>query len=64
MEAHTIIGPGQIREGARVITMDAPRWGVAQRTGRAGLGRAYVQGDLHGGLVDLTPLEVQRGRIG
>ena len=44
--------------------MDAPRWGGAQRTGRAGLGRAYVQGDLRGGLIDLTHLEVQRGRIG
>ena len=64
MEAHTIICPGQISEGARVSTMDAPRWGGAQRTGRAGLGRAYVQGDLRGGLIDLTHLEVQRGRIG
>ena len=28
LEAHTILRPGQISEGARVITMDAPRWGA------------------------------------
>ncbi len=63
LEAHTIIRPGQISEGARVITMDAPRWGGAQRTGRAGLRRLHTQGDLRCGVVDVTRLEAQRGGI-
>jgi len=64
LEAHTVLRPGQISEGARVITMDAPRWGGAQRTGRAGLRRLHAQGDLRWGVVNLAGLEAQHGRIG
>ena len=44
--------------------MDTPRWGSAQRTGGAGLHRLHAQGDLCRGVIDLTRLEAQRGRIG
>jgi hypothetical protein len=64
LEAHPILRPGQVRQGARVITMDAPCWGGAQRTGRAGLRRLHAQGDLRRGVVHLAGLEAQHGRIG
>ena len=32
--------------GAPIVTMDAPRWGSAQRTGCTGLRGADMQGDL------------------
>jgi hypothetical protein len=63
LEAHAILCPGQVGQGAPVVTMDAPRWRGAQRTGRADLGRLHAQGDLHGSLIDLTGLNVQQGRI-
>ena len=37
LEMHAIRRPGQIREGACVVTMDATRWCGAERTGHAGL---------------------------
>ena len=37
LERHAIRCPGQIREGAFVVTMDATRWCGAERTGHAGL---------------------------
>ena len=37
LEMHAIRCPGQIREGAFVVTMDATRWCGAERTGHAGL---------------------------
>jgi hypothetical protein len=64
LEAHAIRRPGQIREGALVVTMDAPRWGSAQRTGCASLRRVHAQGDLRRGVVHLAGLEAQHGRIG
>ena len=59
LEAHPILRPGQIREGAPIVTMDAARWRGAQRTGRAGLGRAHAQGNLRRGVVDVTRLKAQ-----
>ena len=63
LEAHPILRPGQVRQGAPIVTMDAPRWGGAQRTGGAGLRRLHAQGDLRRGVIDLTRLEAQHGRI-
>src|SRR5215831_20070415 len=63
LEVHPILRPGQVCQGAPIVTMDAPRWGGAQRTGRAGLGRAHAQNDLCRGVIDGTGLEAQRGGI-
>jgi hypothetical protein len=59
LEAHPILGPGQIGAGALVVTMDAPGRGSAQRTGHAGLPRAHAQGTLCRGIIDLTCLKAQ-----
>ena len=64
LETHPILRPGQVREGAPIVTMDAPRRGGAQRTGGAGLRRLHAQGDLGRGIIDLARLEAQHGRIG
>ena len=64
LQPHTVLRPGQVGEGACVVTMDAPRWSGAERTGRADLGRLHAQGDLCGSLIDLAGLKVQQGRIG
>ena len=64
LQPHTVLRPGQVGEGACVVTMDAPRWSGAERTGCAGLDRLHAQGDLRRGVIDLTRLEAQRGRIG
>ena len=64
LEAHTILRPGQVRQGAPIVTMDAPGWGGAQRTGCAGLRRLHAQGDLRRGVIDLARLEAQHGRVG
>ena len=42
LEAHPILRPGQVRQGASIVTMDAPCWGGAQRTGCAGLRRLHA----------------------
>ena len=63
LEGHPILRPGQVGQGAPVVTMDALGRDGAQRTGRAGLGRLHAQGDLRGRLIDLTGLHVQQGRI-
>jgi len=63
LEAHPILRPGQVRQGAPIVTMDAPRRGGAQRTGGAGLRRLHAQGHLRRGVVDVTRLEAQHGRI-
>ena len=63
LEAHAILRPGQVRQGAPIVTMDAPRRGSAQRTRGAGLRRLHAQGDLRRGVVDGTRLEAQHGRI-
>src|SRR4030095_11310593 len=64
LEAHPILRPRQVRQGAPIVTMDAPRWGSAQRTGCAGLRRLHAQGNLRRGVVNLAGLEAQHGRIG
>jgi len=64
LEAHPILGPGQIGEGALIVTMDAPRWRGAERTGRAGLGRLHGEGDLCRGVIDMPRLEAQQRSIG
>ena len=64
LETHPILRPGQVRQGAPIVTMDAPRRGGAQRTGGAGLRRAHAQRDLRRGVIDLVGLEAQHGRIG
>ena len=56
--------PGQVRQGAPIITIDAPRWGGAQWTGCAGLRRLHAQGDLRRGVIDFARLEAQHSRIG
>ena len=63
LEAHPILRPGQVRQGAPVVTMDAPSWGGAQRTGGAGLRRLHAQGDLRRGVVDVTCLKAQERGI-
>ena len=63
LEVHPVLRPGQVCQGAPVVTMDAPRWSGAERTGRAGLGRLHAQGDLRGSIIDLAGLNVQQGRI-
>jgi len=57
LEAHPILRPGQVRQGAPIVTMDAPRWSGAERTGRADLGRLHAQGDLRRGGVNVTRVE-------
>jgi hypothetical protein len=37
LQGHLILRPGQVRQGAPIITMDASRWRGAQRTGGPGL---------------------------
>src|SRR6266446_2188525 len=64
LEGHPILRPGQVCQGAPVVTMDTPRWSGTERTGRTDLGRLHAQGDLRRGVIDLTRLEAQRGRIG
>ena len=59
LEAHPILRPGQVRQGAPIVTMDASRWSGAQRTGGAGLRRLHAQGDLRRGIVDVTRLKAQ-----
>ena len=63
LEAHPILRPGQVRQGAPIVTMDASRWGGAQRTGGAGLRRLHAQGDLRRGVVDVTRLKAQERGI-
>ena len=63
LEAHPILRPGQVRQGAPIITMEAPRWCGAQRTGRVGLRRLHAQGDLRRGVVDVTRLKAQKRGI-
>ena len=57
LEAHARLRPGQVRQGAPIVTMDATCWGGAQRTGRVGLRRLHAQGDLRRGVIDVTRLE-------
>ena len=64
LEVHSILRPGQVCQGAPIVTMDASGWGGAQRTGGVGLRRLHAQGDLRRGVIDLTRLEAQCGRIG
>ena len=59
LEAYPILGPGQVRQGAPIVTMDASRWGGAQRTGGAGRRRLHAQGDLRRSVVDVTRLKAQ-----
>jgi hypothetical protein len=44
--------------------VEAMRWGGAQRTRGAGLGRVHREGDLRRRMVDLTRDQAQRSRIG
>jgi len=64
LKAHAVMRPREVGQGAPIVTMDAPRWGSAQRTGCTGLRGADTQGDLRRGVIDLTRLEAQCGRIG
>jgi hypothetical protein len=59
MEAHAILRPGKIGQGALVVAVNTPRRGGAERTGHAGRHRAHVQRDLGCGVIDLTRLGVQ-----
>jgi hypothetical protein len=42
LEAHTIRCPGQVGQGARIVTVETLRRGGAAWTGHAGLHRAYA----------------------
>jgi hypothetical protein len=64
LETHTRLRPGQVCQGAPIVTMDAPRWSGAQRTGRAGLRRLHAQGDWRRGVINLAGLQAQHDRIG
>ena len=64
LEAHAVLRPGQIGQGALVVAVDALRRGGAERTRHRGLGRPHGEGDLCRGVIDGTRLEAQRGRIG
>ena len=59
LEAHAMLCPGQISQGALIVTVDTLRRGGAQRTGHAGLPRAHAQSDLCRGIIDLARLEAQ-----
>jgi hypothetical protein len=63
-QAHAVLCPGQISQGAFVMAMDTTRLGSAERTRRRGLRRAHRERDLRRGGVDVTHGEVQRGDIG
>ena len=63
LQAHTIRRPGEVGEGAFVMTVDTLRCGGAQRTGHTGLYRAHTQGDLRRGGIDFARCEAQRGGI-
>jgi hypothetical protein len=63
LETHAVLRPRQIGQGPFVTAVDTPRRCGAQRTGHAGLRRAYPQGDLRRGVIDMTRLEAQCGRI-
>jgi hypothetical protein len=64
LEAHAILRPGQVGEGAFVMAVDALRRCGAERTGHAGLRRAHPQGDLRRGVIDMTRREAQPSGIG
>jgi hypothetical protein len=59
LEAHAILCPRQISQGALRVTVDTLRRGGAQRTGHTGRPRAHAQGDLCRGIIDLARLEAQ-----
>ena len=65
-ELHTylIVRPGQVGEGALIMTVDTPRWCGAEWTWHTGLRRGHEQGDLRRSGIDVTRVDVQRGRIG
>ena len=63
LETPPLLRPGQVRQGAPIVTMEAPGWGSAQRTGGAGLCRLHAQGDLRCGVVDVTRLKAQERGI-
>src|SRR5437899_1831761 len=64
LEAHAILRPGQVGEGALIMTVDTPCWCGAEWTGHTGLRRVHEQGALRRSGSDVTRVEVQRGRIG
>ena len=64
LEAHAILRPGQVGEGALIMTVDTPRWCGAEWTWHTGLRRGHEQGDLRRSGIDVTRVDVQRGRIG
>jgi len=65
LEVHDpVLGPREIGQGAFIVTVEAMRWGGAQRTRGAGLGRVHPEGDLRRRMVDLTRDQAQRSRIG
>ena len=57
LKAHAILCPGQIRQGALIVTVDTLRWGGAQRTRCHHLGRAHAQRDLGRSVIDRPRLE-------
>ena len=63
LEAYPILRPGQVGQGAPIVTMDASRWRGAQRTGGAGRRRLHTQGDLRRSVVDVTRLKAQERGI-
>jgi hypothetical protein len=64
LEAHAILCPRQIRQGALVMAVNALGRGGAELTQRRGRGGSHREGDLMRRLIDLIGVEVQPGSIG
>jgi hypothetical protein len=63
LETHLGLRPGQVGQGTCRMAVDALRWCGTERTRGRGLGRAYPQGDLCRGSVDMTRVKPQRGGL-
>ena len=57
LEPHAIRGPRQIGEGTEILAVDTPSWRGTQRAGNTGLRRAYLEGDLRRGGVNVARVE-------
>jgi hypothetical protein len=64
LHAHAIVRPGQVGQRPCRVPVEALRREGAERARRSGLGRLHGDCDLRLGVIDLTRLEAQRGRIG
>ena len=63
LKTHAVVRPREVGQGALIVTVDALRWGGAQRTGRRGRSRTHGDGKLRRPVIDRTGLEAQGGGI-